>query len=114
MSKNGDIYKLVYAIIFSSRSIYLLVSFSLLVDVYLISIFNFGLMDINISVLFNVNNIKHILFFSIIFGVTFCQISRLIREILIKILVRWLYKPCNNSINYLELKRQAIDNKDVF
>ena len=114
MNKNSDIYKLVYAIMFSSQNIYLLISLSLLVDVYLINIFNFGLMDINISVLLNVNNIKHIIFFSIIFGVTFCQISRLTREILIKIFARWLYKPCNNSINYLELKKQAIDNGDVF
>jgi hypothetical protein len=118
MNKNVELPKIefgnIFKIIIKFDVLYLLISLTLLLDVYLINIFNFGLINLNTSILFNINNIKHIFFFSIIFGITFNQVSRWLCFIYSKILGKWLYKPDINLIYYLLLKRQAIENKDYF
>ena len=119
MGKNTELPKVEFdnlcKMITNFHGLYLFICFTVILDIYLIAIFDFGLINLDVSILLNVYNIKHLLFFCIIFGITFNQISQLLYFILFKIFVRWLYKPdTDNSIKYLLLKKQAIENRDIF
>ena len=107
----SDIHKM----IINFRAFHLLISFVLLLDVYLIIIFNFGFMNLDIPVLYNIKNIKHIFFFSIFFGITFHQVSVSLYVIFYKPFTSCRNKSDNNnSIYYTSLKEQAIEKENNF
>ena len=98
----------IFKMIINFHGLYLIISFTLLLDVYLLIVFNFGFMNLDIPVLYNINNIKHIFFFSIFFGVTFNQVSVLPYVILYKC----LHKPDNNLKDCFLLTMEAIKKEN--
>jgi hypothetical protein len=97
------------------KIILLLIAFLLLLDTYLLNIFNVGFVDINISDLFKINIIKHILLFLLLFGITYHVISSLLFVLLREILSIFYFGQKNkNHIYYITLREQAVNTKNNF
>jgi len=108
-------FKDLFKIISSFSLLYLLVSLVLLLDGYLLIVFNVGFLNIDLNQLYDINIVKDIIIFITIFGVFYNGVTALIYSISKKYLSRFLRKPSGeNYINYIKVKNKAIEQNSNF